>query len=221
MWLLNVRMTQRTVMMNMIGLVIGVLLSAGLSAAAAPTATESVKSTINEVIRVLEDQELKKPDRSEERRHKLEQVIGNRFSYDEMAKRSLGSQWTKLNEKQRKEFVDLFQRLLSNTYAGKIEGYTGEQVKYLNERFKEGFAEVRTKISSGKVEIPLDYRLLDKAGDWRVYDVVVDGISLVNNYRGQFTKILRSSSYEDLVDRLRTKSEQFDSSKEDKKDKAK
>lgn len=214
MWFL--RLMQRTLTMNVIGLVIGTFLMGGSPAVAAVTATESVQSTIDDVIRVLEDKELKKANRAEERRQKLEQVIGERFSYDEMAKRSLGAQWTKLNDKQRQEFVELFQRLLSNTYAGKIEGYTGEQIKYLNERLKEGFAEVRTKVTSGKAEIPLDYRLLTKAGEWRVYDVVVDGISLINNYRGQFTKIIRSSSYDDLVEKLRNKSETFASPKKDK-----
>jgi len=179
--------------------------------AAERSATEAVRSSINEVIHMLEDPELKKPGRAEERRKKLEQKIGARFSYEEMSKRALAAQWPKLNDGQRKEFVDLFQRLLSNTYAGKIEGYSGEQVSYLGERLQDGYAEVRTKVSSGKTEIPLDYRLLQKDGDWRVYDVVVDGISLVSNYRGQFTKIIRSGSYEDLVDKLRSKSDQIKS----------
>ncbi|MGH7165837.1 MAG: MlaC/ttg2D family ABC transporter substrate-binding protein, partial [Nitrospiraceae bacterium] len=174
-------------------------------------ATDAVKSSINEVLQILEDKELKKPGRAEERRRKLEQAVGNRFSYEEMAKRSLGAPWKELNEVERKEFVELFQRLLSKSYAGKIEGYSGEQIQYLNERLAEGYAEVRTRIVSGKTEIPLDYRLLQIAGDWRVYDVVVDGVSLVNNYRGQFTKIIRESSYKGLVEQLRKKSEQINS----------
>lgn len=174
-------------------------------------ATDAVKSSINEVIQILEDKELKKPGRAEERRRKLEQAVGNRFSYEEMAKRSLGAPWKELNEAERKEFVELFQRLLSKSYAGKIEGYSGEQIQYLNERLAEGYAEVRTRIVSGKTEIPLDYRLLQIEGEWRVYDVVVDGVSLVNNYRGQFTKIIRESSYKGLVEQLRKKSEQINS----------
>jgi len=200
--------------MNRMGQVLGALtIMAGVAVVlpaqpvAGGPATEAVKSSINEVIQILDDKELKKPGRAEERRRKLEQVIGNRFSYEEMAKRSLGAPWKGLNEAERKEFVELFQRLLSKSYAGKIEGYSGEQVQYLNERHADEFAEVRTKIVSGKAEIPLDYRLLQIAGDWRVYDVVVDGVSLVNNYRGQFTKIIRESSYKGLVEQLRKKSE--------------
>ena len=200
--------------MNRMGQVLGALtIMAGVAVVfpgqpvAGGPATEAVKSSINEVIQILEDKELKKPGRAEERRRKLEQVIGNRFSYEEMAKRALGAPWKELNEAERKEFVELFQRLLSKSYAGKIEGYSGEQIQYLNERHADEYAEVRTKIVSGKTEIPLDYRLLQIAGDWRVYDVVVDGVSLVDNYRGQFTKIIRESSYKGLVEQLRKKSE--------------
>lgn len=205
---------RRTGTKIMVASVVATLLALGSWTFAAMTATESVQGTIGEVIRLLDDKELKQPERSEERRKKLETAIGNRFSYDEMAKRSLGAQWAKMNDKQRKEFVELFQRLLSNAYAGKIEGYTGEQVKYLNERLKDGFAEVKTKVTSGKAEVPLDYRLLEQSGEWRVYDVVVDGISLISNYRGQFTKIIRSASYEDLVERLRNKAETFSAPKD-------
>ncbi len=189
----------------------GVTVVLPVQSVAGGPATEAVRSSINEVVRILEDKELKKPERAQERRHKLEEVIGKRFSYEEMAKRALGAPWRELNEAERKEFVELFQRLLSKSYAGKIEGYSGEQVQYLNERHADEYAEVRTKIVSGKVEIPLDYRLLQIAGDWRVYDVVVDGVSLVNNYRGQFTKIIRESSYKGLIEQLRKKSEQITS----------
>ncbi len=179
----------------------------GSQAAAAGPATDQLKGTIDEVIRILTDKEMKKPERAEERRRLLEKVIGERFSYEEMSKRALGAQWNKINDAQRKEFVTLFQRHLANAYAGKIEGYKGEQIRFLNEREEQGYAEVRSKIVTEKVEIPLDYRLINRSGDWRVYDVVVDGVSLVNNYRGQFNRIIRSSSYEDLVEKLRKKSE--------------
>ena len=186
----------------------------GWSLAAVPSwaggaATEAIKGTINEVIRILSDQGMKKPERAQERRKLLEKVVGDRFNYEEMAKRTLAAQWQKLDAKQRAEFVDLFMKLLTNSYADKVEGYSGEQIHYLNERLEGDYAEVRTKAASGKVEIPLDYRLLSKGGDWRVYDVVVDGVSLVSNYRGQFAKIIRTSGYDDLVKQLREKSDQF------------
>ena len=174
------------------GVISGVLASAS-AGAATKSATDSVRGTIDEVVRILKDPEMKKPDRVDERRRILEKVIGDRFSWDEMAKRTLGTQWAKLDENQRQEFTDLFRTLLTTTYIGRIESYSGEKVVYLNERLQDGFAEVRTKVAAGKAEYPMDYRLMDKSGDWHVYYIVLDGVSLVNNYRGQFSKILRTS----------------------------
>lgn len=185
------------------------LFTGGLSAAAAGPATESIRGTIDEVFKVLDDQELKKPTRHEDRRQRLEKVVGARFDYSEMSRRSLGSQWNQLSDKDKQEFVDLFRTLLTNTYADRVENYSGEGVQYLNERTEKEYAEVRTKVLSGKTEIPMDYRLLHKDNDWRVYDVVVDGVSLVNNYRGQFSKILHTSSYPGLIDQLRKKSDKI------------
>lgn len=177
--------------------------------AVAGGATEAMKSTIDEVLAIIRDKELKQPGRAEERRQRLEQVVGNRFDYEEMSRRSLGAPWNTLSEKDKQEFVTLFKTLLTNSYADKIESYSGEGVQFINERVEKDYAEVRTKVLTGKVEIPLDYRLLNKGTDWRVYDVVVDGVSLVNNYRGQFSKILRSSTHADLVDQLRKKSDKI------------
>ncbi|ALA57160.1 putative ABC transporter, auxiliary component, ATP-dependent toluene efflux transporter [Nitrospira moscoviensis] len=171
--------------------------------------TEAMKATIDEVLHIIREKDLKQPAKADERRQQLEKVVGARFDYQEMSRRALGAPWNQLSEQERQEFVSLFRTLLTNSYADKIETYSGEGVQYLNERTEKEYAEVRTKVLSGKTEIPLDYRLINKAEDWRVYDVVVDGVSLVNNYRGQFTKILRASSYSDLVDQLRKKSDKL------------
>jgi phospholipid transport system substrate-binding protein len=179
-------------------------------ARAAPGApTAAVKRTIDDVLSIVSDETLKQPAQHERRRELLEEAVAARFDYEEMARRALAGQWVKLNDAERKEFVSLFKTLLSNTYAKKIEGYSGEQVEYLKERTEGAYAEVRTRIVSDKVQLPLDYRLLDKMGDWRVYDVVIDGVSLVRNYRGQFDEIIRTSSYGELVNKLRKKSEEI------------
>jgi phospholipid transport system substrate-binding protein len=185
------------------------LLLSGLAAqpAVAGGATEAMKSTIDDVLNIVQDKELKQPGRADERRKRLEQVVGDRFDYQEMSRRALGAPWNTLSDKDKQEFVGLFQTLLTSSYADKVETYSGEGVQYLNERTEKDFAEVRTKVLTGKTEIPLDYRLLNKGTDWRVYDVVVDGVSLVNNYRGQFSKILRASTFADLLDQLRKKSD--------------
>jgi phospholipid transport system substrate-binding protein len=188
-------------------LVLWVVMSAVPSYAGAPT--DAMKATIDEVLRIVRASELKQPNKAEERRQLLERVVEARFDYQEMSRRALGAPWNTLSDQEKQEFVGLFRTLLTNSYADKIETYSGEGVQYLNERTEKDYAEVRTKVLSGKTEIPLDYRLINKVNDWRVYDVVVDGISLVNNYRGQFTKIIKSSSYADLVEQLRKKSEKL------------
>ena len=203
---------QRGSWIKVVNGVAGLLLLLGgvaVQPAVAGGATEAMKHTIDEVLTTIQDKELKQPGRAEERRQRLEKIVGARFDYQEMSRRSLGAPWNTLSDKDKQEFVALFQTLLTNSYADKIESYSGEGVKYINERTENDYAEVRTKVLTGKVEIPLDYRLLNKGGDWRVYDVVVDGVSLVNNYRGQFSKILRSSTYADLVDQLRKKSDKI------------
>jgi len=181
----------------------------GSLVSAEETATDAMKGTVNEVVRLLEDKDLKKPDKHEERRQKLEKAVGDRFSYEEMGKRALAGQWAKLTDAQKQEFVGLFKSLLSRTYANKIESYSGEPIQFVGERNQDGYAEVKTKVLSGKAVIPLDYRLMKKDEGWRVYDVVIDGVSLVNNYRGQFSKIINASSYDGLVDSLRKKSEKI------------
>jgi phospholipid transport system substrate-binding protein len=165
--------------------------------------TEVVHSTLTEVFRILEDETLKDPAKLLSRRHVLEEVIASRFDYTEMSKRALAAHWVSLTTGERTEFVELFKSFLSDRYAKKIERYSGEQVTYYSERIEGDYAEVRTKLRSNKVEIPMDYRLHIMNGTWHAYDLIVDGISLVKNYRSQFEKIIRTSSYQELVRRLR------------------
>ena len=174
------------------------------------SAMEAVRQTSEAVIRVLNDEALKKAGRADERRQQLMQIIGERFSYEEISKRTLGSQWNKLSAQQRQEFIELFKGLLAKTYVDKIEGYGKEHVLYVHERLENGFAEVRTRIVSGQGALPLDFRLVEQAGAWRVYDIIVDGISLVNNYRGQFSRILNQYSYPHLMAKLKERSERMD-----------
>lgn len=193
------------VVMTLMGLALSLVLLTG--AWGGETPTDAVKETVDKVLIVLRDQSLKDPARVSERREKLEEIIGQRFDYAEMAKRTLPSQWKGLSSQQQQEFVSLFQQFLANSYAGNVDGYSGEQVEYLKERERGKFAEVQTKVVSPKVQIPLDYRLLKKNGEWRVYDVVIDGVSLMKNYRGQFSRIISSSSFESLLDKLRSKAD--------------
>ena len=142
-----------------------------------------VRSTLTEVFRILKDEKLKDPAKLIPRRHMLEEVIASHFDYAEMSKRALAAHWNPLTTGEQTEFVELFKSFLSDRYAEKIEGYSGEQVGYLSERIEGNYAEVRTELRTTKVKVPMDYRLHMKDGTWHAYDLVVDGVSLVKNYR--------------------------------------
>jgi len=187
------------------GVAVFIVLAWGVAPVAAGTATEAIKSTIKQMFWILNDEELKAPGRAAERRQQLEKVIGDRIAYDEMAKRSLGSQWTQLNDEERQEFVRLYAQLLRDTYSSRFDHYSDEKVEFLRETLQGDYAEVRTRLTSRKVSLDVDYRMLQRADDWRVYDIVVDEISLVRSYREQFSKIIRTSSYGELVAKLRQK----------------
>src|SRR5215510_7166450 len=175
-------MNSRALVSGMLALV---LLTGQDVVMAAETPTDAIRTTFEKVVRVLNDQELKKPGREQERLNRLEQAIGDRISYWELAKRSLGPKWKELSEKDQQEFVALFAHLLRDVYVSRIFQYTDEQIEYLNERFDGPYAEVRTNLRGSKVDLPVNYRLINQSGVWQVYDVVADGVSTVSNYRGQ------------------------------------
>lgn len=165
--------------------------------------TESVKHTINDVLSILGNEELKQPGRSEERRQQIEQVIRQRANYKQMAQRALGTPWMKLSDTERQEFVSLFVALLRDTVANKIDQYYDEQILYLVEQCEGSFAEVRTNLIGPKVDTSLDIRLENRSGNWLVYDVVIDSASIVRSYQTQFSRIIRDTSYAGLVERMK------------------
>jgi phospholipid transport system substrate-binding protein len=200
-----------------IGLVLALFLCAGSveQAVWAGGATDAMKGSIDELLRVVQDKDLKQPAKTPERRKLLEQTVSERFDFEEMSLRALGAPWKQLSDEEKKEFVALFRTLLINTYREQIETYSGDGVQYLNERVEKAgekeYAEVRTKLFlSDKSELRLDYKLINKdKTNWRVYDVVIQDIGLISNYQKQFTKIIRASSYQGLVDQLRAKSDKI------------
>jgi phospholipid transport system substrate-binding protein len=197
-------------------LAVGLLLAGSATAATSvESPTEVVRGTVNEVIRILDDPKMKDPSQLQPRRTLLEQVIGARFDYEEMSKRSLAAHWNQLNDAEQADFVKLFKTFLSDRYADKVEGYSGEKTEYLKERIDGSYAEVRTKLVSSKMEVPLDYRLIVKGGKWYAYDLIVDGVSLIKNYRSQFANIIRSDSYQELVRKLRDRTLREDKKKAD------
>ena len=168
--------------------------------------TDQVKQTVDAVIQILNNKELKKPSKVEERRAKIRETVEKRFDFEEMAKRSLALHWKDRTPQEKKEFTSLFSDLLEDTYIRKIERYEDEKVVYTDEKIDGPYATVRTRIVTTKeIEIPVDYKIFKQGQKWEVYDIIVEGVSLVNNYRTQFNQIIRSGSYEELVNKLKKK----------------
>jgi phospholipid transport system substrate-binding protein len=166
---------------------------------------EQVKATIDRVMEVLRDPTLQSASKKAERREKLRQIILPRFDFTEMAKRALGNNWNRYPDQQR-EFVTAFTQLLEETYADQIEGANGEKVVYLNERTDKNYAEVATKVISPKGdETSMIYKLHSVESDWKVYDIVVENVSVVNNYRAQFSRVLSNASMDELIKRIKEK----------------
>ena len=189
--------------------VVGLL--AGSASAGEPL--DRIRETVSEVLAVLEDETLQSPQNQTLRRERLRQAVYKRFGFEEMARRSLGRHWRDLNAEQRQEFVGLFSDLLERSYVGKIEGSgAGSQVDYPRETIdEEGFASVLSLITNRLgSQIDVEYRLLqdDDGTPWEVYDIVIEGVSLINNYRTQFNNIIHRTSYDGLVKQLRLKQEQ-------------
>jgi phospholipid transport system substrate-binding protein len=178
-------------------------LALAVGPAAAGTPTEELKKTIDEFIDIMKNPALK--DQRLERRRLMKQVIDRRFDYEEMAKRCLGVHWQNLSPGQRSEFTRLFAELLERSYGDKFDTYHGEKVAYGGEELEGNYASVRTTVLRPNDKIPMNYSLIKESGRWMVYDVTIEGVSLVNNYRSQFQTIIRQSSYSGLVARLRTK----------------
>jgi phospholipid transport system substrate-binding protein len=175
--------------------------------AVAGVPTDQLKAQIDRVLKTLEDPELKKEGRVKDRRAAVRKIANDIFDFSETARRSLGRHWQGRTQAERDEFVQLFSDLLERTYITKIETYGGEKIQYNGDTVEGEQAKVQTKLvtkGSGG-EIPIEYRM-HKVGDrWLVYDVVIEGVSLVANYRTQFNKIIQTSSFEELMNKMKNK----------------
>jgi len=169
------------------------------------TPTESVRSTIEDVIRILNNEQWKQAEHLAERRQEIERMVRQRVSYEDMAKQALGLQWLTLAECERQEFVDLFVQLVRDSFAGKIDAYADERVLYLSEQRYDRIAEVRTKLSGRKTDTLLDFRMAERAGMWLVYDVVIDGAGLLQNYHAQFASLFPDAPYPVVVKKMQEK----------------
>ena len=190
--------------LSTVGLAILLLVQPVWVAAGVPG--DQVRQSVDKLLAILKDPQLKGESKKNERRDKLKEVIYQRFDFTEMARRSLGSEWRRRSPEEQREFVKLFTGLLERAYLDNIESYNGEKFRYLKEQEDNNQAQVDTKIVGNKgQEFSVNYRLHNRNGDWKVYDVVIEDISLINNYRSQFNRMLATSSYEELVNRMKGK----------------
>lgn len=177
------------------------------------TPTEKMRRATGEITGVLNDF-CKNPNGKKTECVRQIMVIADRyFDWEEMAKRALASAWEQRAPEEREQFVSLFRELLKNSYVGRIESYAGEEVVFEGEMTKDMYAIVKTKVVSAarNEELPIFYRLKRKNGDWLVYDIIIEGVSIVKNYYAQFQDVLKRSSYETLVQRLKEKVAQAES----------
>lgn len=199
---------------TIIALSLGVILGSGTPAAfaenpaaalaVAPSPKGEVEAVIREVVRIA--QKLPGDENTSQRRAELREVINPRFDFAEMAKRSLGAEWRNVSPDQQKDFVDVFSALLSKTYLSRIETVKPGMVTIDSEKLDGPKALVRTTVNHKGDQFPIEYKLLNQSGTWRVYDVVIENIGLVANYRNEFAGIIRKEKFEGLMQRLREKS---------------
>jgi phospholipid transport system substrate-binding protein len=190
----------------MINVLLFFVLSLPAGSAYAGVPTNEMKQTVDKVLDILKNKELKKPSNEKKRKAEIRKVVSERFDFEEMAKRSLGIYWRQRTPAERKEFVQLYTDLLERTYIRRIEAYTDEKIAYTGEKISDGYAAVDTKVITTKnTEIPIQYRMLNENGQWMVYDVSIEGVSLINNYRNQFSSVIHQKSYEELVKKLKRK----------------
>lgn len=167
---------------------------------------EAVKGHADKVLDVLRNPSLKAESAKKDKKGKIREIAEKMFDFTELSKRTLGQNWGKLTPDQQKEFVELYTSLLEDAYADKIMAYTDEKIVFSKEvALTEKTVEVQSAVMRASGEIPIYYRVIMKDGSWRVYDVVIEGVSLINNYRSQFREILVNKSPESLIETLRKK----------------
>ncbi len=166
----------------------------------------TVEANVNKVLGVLRDSKLKSPAAKEIKKEKLRVIYKDMFDEIEFSKRTLTRNWNKFSPAERVEFVNLFEQVLEKSYIDKILDYSNEKVDFYKESMiSDNQAEIQTKIVTASKEIPIFYRMILKDGKWKVYDVVVENVSLVQNYRTQFNDILAKDTPEQLLEILRKK----------------
>jgi len=177
------------------------LLNAG-KAASLNSPADYMQCAVEEIMAILKDEQLGLPEKNPYRRELILTVIRHHFDFEEMSKLTLGAHWKKITDDDKGHFVEIFSQLIENSYINKIEAYSDEQIIFLRESVKENKSLVPTLIKHNNLDIPIHYKLHKTQDRWRVYDVVIEGVSLVQNYRSQFNTIIKKEEYAGLVRRI-------------------
>lgn len=180
----------------------------GTPAAEAPktlSPQQQLKAGIDSLIGALSDEHLKGEANKKLLEEKLVQLFKQHFNLSYTSQMCLGRHWRKLSRKEKDDFVSLFTDLLKSTYIGRVDEYSGETVRYVKEILRGSKALVKTMVISKNKEIPVDYKMINRTGSWQVYDVIIEGVSMVRNYRSQFSSILSKKKFADLLDQMRDK----------------
>jgi phospholipid transport system substrate-binding protein len=179
----------------------GLMLTLASMAFAASSATESVRTSVDAILGILKDAGLDKP----AKRDKIRGVIAERFDFRAMSQRTLATNWRKASKEEQQQFIELFSELIQNTYIGRVEAYTNEEVKYPGEKVTDDRAVVDTLIVTSSKEIPVTYRLYLKGDRWLVYDVNIEGVSLISNYRNSYQEIVKREGFTGLLAKMEEK----------------
>jgi len=190
------------------------ILTIGFSLAFAPvvvsaegSAIDAVRTSVDGILDIL-----KKGDTMDKatRRSAMEAIIDERFDFRAMSQRTLATNWKKASDAEKQEFTDLFKQLIQSSYVGKLEAYTNETVEYVAEKAKGRKALVETMIKTASADIPLNYKMYSKDGNWLVYDVIIEGVSLISNYRSSYQTIVKQEGFDGLMAKMKAKIEELD-----------
>jgi phospholipid transport system substrate-binding protein len=179
-----------------------IMLATAAISSAEMSPTDSIRGSVDSILTLLQDKGLDQTTRRKEMR----KVINERFDFRAMSQRTLATNWKKASGEQQQEFVELFSHLIENTYIGRVEAYTDEKVDYPGEKVKGDKAVVETLILTASANIPIDYKVYRKKnGEWWVYDVIIEGISLISNYRSSYQEIVSKEGFDGLIAKMRDK----------------
>ena len=188
-------------------LMMAVALSFTHAALAASSPTEDVRSSVDAILVILQNSELD----VQQKRADISKIINKRFDFRAMSQRTLATNWKKTSDEEKKQFTALFSQLIESSYVGKIEAYTNEKVEYPGEKVKGKKAVVETLILTSSADIPVNYKLYQKGDQWLVYDVIIEGVSLISNYRSSYQEIMKDEGFDGLLNKMQAKIDELSS----------